>query len=69
VPDTSDTSANPLKQRSMLVILLAACNTARTTFEAADNILDRQLLSDLRGMIERSEGELEKLNGLIASSA
>ena len=53
------------KQRSMLMILIGACTTARTAFEAADNVVDRQLLLDLVSMIERSERELEKLNGLI----
>ena len=50
-----------LKQRSMLMILIAACSTARTAFEAADNVVDKQLLTDLDAMIKRSELELEKL--------
>lgn len=45
----------------MLVILIAACSVARTAFEAAANAVDRQLLTDLTTMIERSEVELEKL--------
>jgi hypothetical protein len=49
------------KQRSMLVILIAACETARTAFEAAGNEVDLQLLADLSKMIERSEAELAKL--------
>ena len=56
-----------VKQRSMLVILIAACKTARTAFEAADNDVDSQLLADLVTVIERSEQELEKLNGTIAA--
>ena len=50
------------KQRSMLMILIGACTTARTAFEAADNVVDQDLLRDLVAMIERSEEELEKLN-------
>jgi hypothetical protein len=57
-----------VKQRSMLVILIAACTTARTAFEAADNAVDAQLLRDLSTMIERSETELEKLSGKIEAS-
>lgn len=51
-----------IQQRSMLIILIAACSTARTAFQAADNIIDKQLLDDLGTMIERSERELETLN-------
>ena len=29
-----------VRQRSMLIILIAACTSARTAFEAADNIID-----------------------------
>ena len=56
-----------LQQRSMLMILIAACSTARTAFEAADNSIDTQLLEDLGKMIRRSEQELEKLNAQIAA--
>jgi len=56
-----------LQQRSMLMILIAACSTARTAFEAADNSIDTQLLEDLGTMIRRSEQELEKLNAQIAA--
>ena len=57
-----------VQQRSMLMILIAACSTARTAFEAADNIIDEQLLEDLVTMIDRSEQELEKLNQQIAAA-
>jgi cob(I)alamin adenosyltransferase len=57
-----------VQQRSMLMILIAACSTARTAFEAADNALDKQLLEDLETMIDRSEQELEKLNQQIAAA-
>ena len=51
-----------VRQRSMLVILIAACTSARTAFEAADNVVDAQLCADLSRMIERSESELQKLD-------
>jgi hypothetical protein len=60
---------DPQKQRSMLVILIAACQTARTAFEAAGNELDEQLLADLSKMIERSEAELAKLTSQIAGQS
>ena len=65
----SDPVSNLLKQRSMLVILIAACSTARTAFEAADNAVDSTLLTDLSTMIERSERELEKLDQQIRVSS
>jgi hypothetical protein len=49
----------------MLVILIAACTTARTAFEAADNVVDADLRADLNRMIERSEGELERVSAAI----
>jgi len=58
-----------VQQRSMLVILIAACKTARTAFEAADNAIDAQLRADLSKMIERSEAELAKLTRKIEESS
>ena len=58
-----------VKQRSMLMILIGACSTARTAFEAADNVVDAQLLADLDTMIGRSERELEKLSQQIESAS
>jgi hypothetical protein len=52
----------------MLLILIAACSTARTAFEAADNAVDKHLLDDLVTMIDRSERELEKVNERIAAA-
>jgi hypothetical protein len=49
----------------MLVILIAACSSARTAFEAADNVVDADLCADLNRTIERSEAELEKLSAAI----
>jgi hypothetical protein len=57
-----------VQQRSMLIILIAACTSARTAFEAADNVIDADLRADLTSMIDRSEGELAKLNHLIAAA-
>jgi hypothetical protein len=58
-----------VKQRSMLVILIAACTTARTAFEATDNAVDAHLIADLSKMIERSEAELAKLTRKIQESS
>jgi hypothetical protein len=58
-----------IQQRSMLLILIAACSTARNAFQAAANAVDKQLLADLVKMIERSEQELEKVNERIAAEA
>ncbi|MDX6451009.1 MAG: hypothetical protein QOH16_1058 [Gaiellaceae bacterium] len=58
-----------VQQRSMLVILLAACTAAQTAFEAADNAIDAELRGDLTRMIERSEVELAKLNRTIADAS
>jgi hypothetical protein len=61
--------ADLVRQRSMLVILIAACTNARTAFEAADNVVDAKLCADLNRMIERSEAELEKLSAAIMQAA
>jgi hypothetical protein len=58
-----------VQQRSMLVILLAACTAAQTAFEAADNAIDTELRDDLDKMIARTEAELVKLNRLIDDAA
>ena len=65
---TEESIAELVKQRSMLVILIAACTTARTAFEAADNAVDSELVADLSKMIQRSETELEKLADKIVGS-
>ena len=51
-----------VQQRSMLVILIAACNSARTAFEGAENLIDADLLADLSRMITRSEAELKRIS-------
>ena len=53
----------------MLVILIAACASARTAFEEADSVVDGQLREDLSRMIDRSQAELEKLNLAISDAA
>ena len=47
------------QKRSMLTILLAACETTLDAFQAADNQLDRELVADLERVIERTRDELE----------
>ena len=54
-----------VRQRSMLVILIAACTSARTAFEAANNLVDAELCEDLSRVIARSEAELKKLTSAI----
>jgi hypothetical protein len=44
-----------------VIILLATCQQTLLALEAAANVLDTDLTSDLRAMIARSEGELETL--------
>ena len=46
------------RERSMLKILLATCETTRDALTAADNSVDTQLLADLERMIERTRVEL-----------
>lgn len=68
MPDAggSETALDDLvQQRSMLVILVAACQTAQTAFAAAQNPVDAELRANLTTMIERSEAELAKLDDAI----
>jgi hypothetical protein len=46
---------------AMLRILIAACETARNAFQAADHRVDDELLADLGRVIERSRVELQAL--------
>ena len=46
------------RERSMLKILLATCETTRDALTAADNAVDKELLADLERMIERTRAEL-----------
>jgi hypothetical protein len=49
------------QQLSMLTILHAACKTALEAFYAADKLIDRQLVSDLEKMVERTRLEIKAL--------
>lgn len=60
-----ETLATLTKARSMLILLLATCNQTLLALEAAANVLDTDLTSDLESMIARSERELEALTGKI----
>jgi hypothetical protein len=55
------------KARSLLLILLATCQETLLALEAAANVLDTAMTSDLRAMIARSENELRVLNEKIAA--
>jgi hypothetical protein len=49
----------------MLILLLATCKESLLALEAAANVLDTDLTSDLAAMIARSERELVALNAKI----
>jgi Skp family chaperone for outer membrane proteins len=51
--------------RSLLILLLATCKQTQLALEVAANLLDTGLSRDLEAMIERSEGELKKMNAKI----
>jgi hypothetical protein len=53
------------KARSLLMLLLATCKETELALEAAANVLDTDLTSDLKAMIERTEVELVGLNDKI----
>ena len=46
---------------SMLMILLATCETTLETLRAAGNPVDGELLADLERMVDRTRGELTVL--------
>jgi hypothetical protein len=50
------------KHLAMLRILYGACAAALDAFRAADNPVDKQLIADLEVMVERTKGEIERLN-------
>ena len=54
--------------RSLLVLLMATCQQTLLALEAAANVLDTDLTSDLRAMIARSEQELEALAAKISAA-
>ena len=51
----------------MLRILYGACSAALDAFRAADNPVDEQLLADLEAMVERTQGEIERLSAQLAN--
>ena len=55
--------------RSMLILLLATCQQTLLALEAAANVLDTDLTTDLRAMIARSEAELEAMTATIKELA
>ena len=53
----------------MLRILYGACSAALDAFRAADNPVDEQLVADLEVMVERTQGEIERLVARLADPA
>jgi hypothetical protein len=56
-------------RRSMLTIVIAACTSARSVFDEADDSIDPQFREDLVRMIERATSELAKLSAAIDQAA
>ena len=54
---------------AMLRILYGACSAALDAFRAADNPVDEQLVGDLETMMMRTQGEIERLTGLLAQGS
>ena len=50
----------------MLRILLAVCQTALDAFQAADNPLDTEFVTDLERIMKRTRDELEAMANRIA---
>jgi hypothetical protein len=57
------------KHLAMLRILYGSCAAALDAFRAADNPVDDQLVADLETMVERTQGEIERLTALLAESS
>jgi len=53
---------------AILRILYGACAAALDAFRAANNALDAQLMADLEAVVERTQGEIERLTALVAGS-
>jgi hypothetical protein len=60
--------AQLVKQRSMLVVLVAACSTARSAFEDSDHAVDDRWLNELSTVIDLSEAKLANLSQRIEAS-
>jgi hypothetical protein len=54
---------------AMLRILSGACATALDAFRAADDAVDAQLVLDLEAMVERTQGEIERLAARLAQTS
>jgi hypothetical protein len=54
------------QQLAMLHILYGACTAALNAFRAADNPVDDQLVHDLEAMVERTQGEIERMTAQLA---
>lgn len=55
-----------VKARSMLLILLATCETTLLALDAAANVLDIDMAQDLRRMIARTQDELAVMDKKLA---
>jgi hypothetical protein len=66
---TVEDRATLTQARSMLILLLATCKQTQVALEAAANVLDTDLTSDLGEMITRSERELVALTTKIEALA
>jgi hypothetical protein len=66
---TVEDRATLTQARSMLILLLATCKQTQVALEAAANVLDTDLTSDLAEMITRSERELVALTTKIEALA
>ncbi|HZT86017.1 MAG TPA: hypothetical protein VE984_11490 [Gaiellaceae bacterium] len=61
-------ASDPRQQLAMLRILYGACSAALDAFRAADNPVDEQLVADLESMVERTQGEIERLAANLAKA-
>jgi hypothetical protein len=57
------------QQLAMLRILYGACATALDAFRAANNAVDAQLVIDLETMVQRTQGEIERLASQVAQTS
>ena len=60
---------DPDQHLAMLRILYGACATALDAFRAANNAVDAQLVRDLEAMVERTQGEIERLSAHISQAS
>ena len=61
--------SDSLQHLAMLRILYGACATALDAFRAANNAIDAQLVVDLEAMVERTQGEIERLSARLAETS